>query len=359
MSGGDGLDLLLGQGGDDTMMGDPESNAQHPEGFDDQLDGGEGKDTLEVLGTRSEYTTTGIHVDLFAGTSTGQGNDTVASFETVRTESDNADVLLGSSADETFMAEGGNDVMDGRGGDDTFYAGRGRDRMIGGTGTDTGIFAALEMLNGGNTVNLTTGIATGPYIGIDRLEGVENITGSNKADVLIGDDGPNTLRGLDGADILLGEGGDDVLRGGLNRDDTPDQLSGGPGDDLIDGYDVGFRYSPPHGYPDKSDLVTFASALGAVTVDLVAGTATGEGNDTLVNIEDVLGSSHDDTLVGDDGPNTLDGGAGNDSLSGGGGNDDLSGSAGDDSLDGGPGTDAGDGGPGIDWCLVEVLTACE
>jgi hypothetical protein len=37
----------------------------------------------------------------------------------------------------------------------------------------------------------------------------------------------------------------------------------------------------------------------AVIVDLTAGTATGEGTDTLTGIGQVFGSKHDDTITGD------------------------------------------------------------
>jgi Ca2+-binding RTX toxin-like protein len=88
-----------------------------------------------------------------------------------------------------------------------------------------------------------------------------------------------------------------------------------------------------------------------VTVDLALGTATGWGADTLVAIEDVIGSARDDVLRGDAGPNALEGGSGD---------DELAGRAGDDVLTGGPGSgDAADGGEGTDPCDAESETACE
>jgi len=60
-----------------------------------------------------------------------------------------------------------------------------------------------------------------------------------------------------------------------------------------------------------------------VTVDLGAGTAQGSDadGDTFVNVENVTGTSFDDTLTGSKGDNLLDGGAGNDTLAGGTGDD--------------------------------------
>ncbi|QDU68546.1 PKD domain-containing protein [Engelhardtia mirabilis] len=87
------------------------------------------------------------------------------------------------------------------------------------------------------------------------------------------------------------------------------------------------------------DTVDYSAAAGGVVVDLVAGTATGAGNDMLSGIENVTGSSFDDTLSGDSGANVLTGGAGDDVLDGGAGDDLLQGGAGADTLTGGAGTD--------------------
>jgi len=97
-----------------------------------------------------------------------------------------------------------------------------------------------------------------------------------------------------------------------------------------------------------------------VIADLAAGTATGDGADILVEIENLIGSRYDDVLSGDSGPNLLRGGAGNDMLRGRGGddvlhgeggNDTLIGGSGDDELYGGPGDDDLHGGPGADLLM--------
>ena len=91
------------------------------------------------------------------------------------------------------------------------------------------------------------------------------------------------------------------------------------------------------GTENDFDEVDFLNASGSVTVNLATGTAsgTGVGNDTLVSIEQVLGSRFADTLIGDAQSNRLWGYGGNDSLSGGAGFDFLNGGAGDDTIDGG------------------------
>ena len=65
-----------------------------------------------------------------------------------------------------------------------------------------------------------------------------------------------------------------------------------------------------------------------MTVDLVSGSATGEGSDTLVGILNVIGGTGDDALTGDTNANVLSGGVGADTLAGGLGNDTLAGGTG-------------------------------
>ena len=93
----------------------------------------------------------------------------------------------------------------------------------------------------------------------------------------------------------------------------------------------------------------YSGAASGVTVDLGTGTATGDGNDTLVGgFATVNGSTFADTLTAAPGGSTLNGGAGNDTLSGGAGSDSLSGGSGNDDVSGGSGINVLDGGTGMD-----------
>ena len=56
---------------------------------------------------------------------------------------------------------------------------------------------------------------------------------------------------------------------------------------------------------DTRDGVDFFFSPQAVVVDLTAGTATGDGTDTLAGIGQVFGSRHDDTITGDANANSL------------------------------------------------------
>ena len=78
-------------------------------------------------------------------------------------------------------------------------------------------------------------------------------------------------------------------------------------------------------------MAGLADSPSAVIVDLAAGTATGDGDDTLIAVENVTGSAFDDVLHGDAGPNGLSGGDGNDALVGMAGDDTLAGQGGVDS----------------------------
>src|SRR5262245_26874627 len=113
------------------------------------------------------------------------------------------------------------------------------------------------------------------------------------------------IHGYGGDDIIFGFAGDDALIGG----EGADHLDGGTG-----AFDAAF-------YSDSNAAVTVNLALGFGR----GGTAEG---DTLVNVEDIIGSKFGDTLVGNDGNNRLMGEDGNDRLMGGFGADTLFGADG-------------------------------
>ena len=105
-----------------------------------------------------------------------------------------------------------------------------------------------------------------------------------------------------------------------------------------------------------------AGANGPVVVDLftdagVEGIVGISETDTLLNIENVVGSNDADEIVGDGNSNTLEGLDGNDSLLGGGGSDILIGGDGDDFLQGGGGSDVIEGGDGFDTISFADINA--
>jgi Ca2+-binding RTX toxin-like protein len=146
-------------------------------------------------------------------------------------------------------------------------------------------------------------------------------TGADR-DVVNGHAGNDVLKGGAGNDALAGGAGNDTLAGGAGRD----ALVGGDGIDTAS-------------YAGSSTRVNVSLATGAVW----GGHATG---DTLTGIENLIGSDHVDTLIGNAANNVLHGGLGDDRLMGGDGNDTLIGGSGADRLRGGAGNDilAGQGG---------------
>lgn len=136
---------------------------------------------------------------------------------------------------------------------------------------------------------------------------------------------PVVLAGGKGPDVLLGDVGDDQLAGGAGAD----RLEGGLGDDILNG-GAGL------------DTAVYDSAGQGVVVDLLltgAQDTLGAGSDTLIGIENLVGSGFDDVLSGRAGRNQLEGGAGNDQLDGRAGADVLIGGLGHDLLTGGDGAD--------------------
>jgi Ca2+-binding RTX toxin-like protein len=242
----------------------------------------------------------------------------------------------------------GADMIYGFGGHDSIYAGRGNDIIKGGGGADhidggdgTDLTSYADSTTG-VTVNLTTGRGNGGTAEGDTFYSVENVLGSQHADVITGDGGANVLMGGGGHDSLKGGGGADTLSG----DDGDDVLKGGGGADTLNG-------------GAGMDEANYTASAAGVYVSLQFNNAfygDAEG-DRFNSIEKVVGSSHADSLYGDGGNNVLRGQGGDDRLGGHGGHDSLFGGDGVDTLLGGDGDDvlygdAGDdtleGGTGID-----------
>jgi len=202
-----------------------------------------------------------------------------------------ADTLDGLGGNDNLNGQGGNDSLLGGDGDDNLSGGEGNDYLNGGNGTD---WAFYDGAASGVTVNLAAGTATGG-MGNDTLVGIENVGGTNHNDSITGDTGNNTLQG---------RGGNDTLDGGAG-----------------------------------TDTADYFHATQGVTASLLTNTATGDGTDTFISIENLNGSGYNDVLTGDAGNNVLNGLAGNDQLLGGAGSDTLNGGAGNDTLDGGTITD--------------------
>ncbi|KRF37524.1 calcium-binding protein [Nocardioides sp. Soil805] len=202
-----------------------------------------------------------------------------------------------------------------------------------------------------------TAYDTAPVVG---TPGNDVIVGTPGRDTIDGAGGNDVICGLGGPDTLAGGEGDDRLFGGLDMEYSIDDgyrgdlVSPGPGNDHVD---LGADPAALHihrvdfGYLDR---VVYADATAPVTVDLTAGTATGEGTDTIVveGPAGVVGSAFGDRITGSPYRDLIQAGDGDDVVDGRGGDDHLVVDGGADTttslpaLDGGD--DVADGGPGTD-----------
>ena len=212
---GDGLiDIIFGNAGNDFLYG---GNAA------DQLYGGDGLDYLSG------------------------GNDN--------------DYLSGGADKDIFFGGGGVDIMTGGGGDDEYYIGA----------TDLNDIIA-ELAGGGNdrifaSVSYALGASSEvETIGTDNNSGTGaiNLTGSDLANIVIGNNGVNILDGRGGNDIIYGLGGTDYFafstapNGASNIDTIVDFTSV---DDIIFLDDAIFASLSP----GTVAPVYFRSAAGAVS----------------------------------------------------------------------------------------------
>lgn len=327
--------------------------------FDDKINGGEGNDIIfgslgsdHINGGAGENTIsyksfpTGIEANIM-----NYSSDVTKKFQDITHKDSikNIHHIIGTEFDDNINNNvgniwglGGNDKLTGRDKDQSIYGGQGDDTLDGkggadildgGEGQDTVTYKYCE---GGVEVNLMTGNGKNNNAQGDKLINIENVTGTDHKDILIGDDKANILNGIEGQDQLIGNGGNDTLisqYGGAI-------MIGGPG---ADKFIVNYTFYERGGY------VSYEKSTG-VDVDLNLNTAKGgdaEG-DTFQDIRNIKGSSLGDKITGDYASNKLWGEAGNDTLHGGSGHDHLWGGAGRDELHGDDGKDYLYGGEGDD-----------
>jgi Ca2+-binding RTX toxin-like protein len=322
---------VIGSGYDDTITGDSQDNVIAGGAGNNTLDGGGGINTLDysnawdgvtvdlsagtasngyggtdtisnfqiVIGSHyddsitGDGTTTvsyenaysGVTVDLSAGTATGDGNDTLINIQSV----------IGSAYDDTITGDSNDNVISG---------GAGNNTLDGGGGVNTLDYSHDPS---GVTVDLSSGTATNGYAGTDTISNFQVVIGSHYDNTITGDGSTTIDYSHDPAGVTV-----DLSAGtatnGWGGTDTLSQIGAVMGshyDDTITG--------------DGNTTVSYAHATGAVTVDLSAGTATGDGSDTLVNIHNIIGSAYGDTITGDSSNDVISGGGGDNTLDGGGG----------------------------------------
>ncbi|MGF7150493.1 Ca2+-binding RTX toxin-like protein [Sphingomonas zeicaulis] len=377
-----GSDAIYGLAGNDRIRGLGGNDIIEGGAGNDSLDGGTGIDTASYAGAAARVT---VNLNLTSAQSTiSQGIDTLTGFENVIGSAFN-DTLTGGADANRIEGGLGNDIINGLAGNDVLIGGDGNDALSGGVGNDgldggAGIdIASYAEAAAGVTVSLLTTSAqnTGGG-GIDTLTGIEGLVGSAFDDLLIGNAGDNSLAGGAGNDVIRGDLGNDTIDGGFGNDTLDyslvgsavtvnlisqsvqntlgagldrirniENLTGTAFNDVLNGNEFGNILRGGAGNDaltgnagndtldggDGIDTASYAAAATGVRVNLTFATAqstVGAGTDTLIGIENVIGSAHDDQLTGDVGDNLLTGNAGNDLLQGGLGNDTLLGGAGVD-----------------------------
>ena len=186
---------LIGTGGNDRFT------AYLANGQWMDIQGGAGEDFYEQLGTGAlrlsfNGASGNLNIDLSGGIVTNDGyghTETIVGRVWEVRGTRQADQILGSSANESFILEGGDDTLDGAGGSDRLRYDR------------TGI-------TGGVYVDLATGTATGTWNGAaftHYISNIEHVRGSTGDDTFIATGQTERLRGGDGADrFVLAQAGD-------------------------------------------------------------------------------------------------------------------------------------------------------
>lgn len=263
------------------------------------------------------------------------------------------DIVL-TDADETITATSENDTVDAAGGDDNINAGAGDDFIIGGAGADTlnggagrdtiSFETALEAVN----ADLDAGVGTAGDATGDEYSNIEVVIGSDFNDTLtIGSD--QDVDGGIGDDVLTTVSTNATLVGGLGDDTLVVDLDGGFLSEagapalVLDGGDG----------IDTADFTTVGLSLigDDLRIDLASGemgTFASLSGGAIDGIENIIGSTEDDAILGDDIANRLDGNDGDDFISGRDGDDTLEGGDGNDRILGGTGNDTANGGDGRD-----------
>jgi Ca2+-binding RTX toxin-like protein len=141
-----------------TITGGSGDDSLRMENKDDVLDGGDGTDTLVVVGNVAEGTAA-LGVDLSVATDQitnfkGSGTQDVSNFESVDLSGyvGTGANITGSDDANTIIATGKDDVIDAGDGADVITGGAGDDGLTGGAGADTFKFSAVGT-NGTDIIN--------------------------------------------------------------------------------------------------------------------------------------------------------------------------------------------------------------
>jgi trimeric autotransporter adhesin len=386
----DGLDTIVGNGGNDIILGG---------GAADQIAGNEGNDL--ILGDHGYITRNATDVvELVLSTETDRGGNDVMTGDA------GDDIILGGAANDMIHGNGGSDFITGDsaqvtlpagvvtrietvtpaiGGNDQIFGDDQPDFILGGAGhdvIDAGVDVANDVVLGDNGVIVRadgSSAANDIYSTDATIGGKDIITGHAGNDILIGGFDSDLITGDDGEDVLFGDhayvtrngsdvieklttlfpgdGGDDLLRGNAGKDvvfggAAHDVISGNEGEDILFG-DNGLLDYSLDGNLNTLDLIE-SSDVATGGNDRIQGN---DGDDVIfagAANDFVSGNDGQDTIIGDNGRITLLGGQVRliETIAPGvGGDDELSGGQNDDLIAGGFANDTIYGDSGDDRIL--------
>ena len=228
----------------------------------DDIKGGNGNDKMFGMADNDKMDG-GAGDDRMWGNS---GND-------VMNGGDGNDYLSGGKGDDVLAGGAGDDVVLGNSGNDKLVGGEGSDSYDGGAGFDTLDYSGSSR---GVNVNLNDHISVG--MGLDKIKGVEAVTGSKFNDTLVGDKNANVFTGGAGDDSFRGRGGADILTGGAGKDTYNWSKKDLGGVDHITDFARGDRLNlhdllKGQKFGNVSDVVRVTDGSGGSTVSVKVGSA--------------------------------------------------------------------------------------
>ncbi|MCA1322841.1 calcium-binding protein [Herbaspirillum sp. alder98] len=234
--------------------------------------------------------------------------------------------IYGSNANDLLYGGTGNDIIYGGAGSSSFFqGGAGADQLIGSaTGNNTASYAGSAQ---GVTIDLNTGVGTGGDAQGDQLTNIQNLIGSANNDTFVASSQANKFDG--------GTGGSDTVSyahsaSGVTVDLVNNVGSGGDaaGDTYVSienvigstSNDTFIASLAANSFTGNggTDTVSYALSTAGVTVNLKTNLGSGgfAAGDTYNGIQNFVGSAYDDTFVGNAAVNSFDGGSGgNDTVS--------------------------------------------
>jgi len=164
---------------------------------------------------------------------------------------------------------------------------------------------SITTVDGTSTLTETRYVAIKDAANANDLVYVDPATGNNVL-ILPGQGIPHIVHAGNGGVTIYGSNANDALYGGSGNDTiiggagSSSYFEGGAGADVLTGNATG------------NNTAGYTGSAAGVTINLAAGTASGGDaqGDTLTNIQNLIGSAHDDTFVANAAANRLDGGSG-------------------------------------------------